>query len=249
VGKRRVSRRPRGTELPPPTQEHLHVRAVLPPGFVVSDDGTLAAVIEVSSVDLSLAGSAEIATRREQFAAFVSGLQVKTPVQFVVATVPQRCQEYRDRIKGRIERFRTLAARARRDGDEVSKQRREHMASVAETHLSLFEALLEELKPREERYLVVVWHNPFSLVDRQRELSVEKLEEGKAEVERRLATVASQLQHIGLQTRRVGTDDLVDLFYGFYHMTTSPLARATRPAILAGAVAFDEPEPHTREEE
>lgn len=241
--KKKVVRRPRGTELPPPTQDHLHVRAVIPPGFVVSDDGTIAAAVEVAPVDLALAGDAEILTRQEQFAAFVSGLQHKTPIQVVVATVPQRCQEYRDRVADRITRFRALAARAQRDNDETARERREHMASVAEAHLSLFEALLEQLRPREERYLVVVWHNPFPLVGKQRELSSEKLEEGKDEVERRLAMVASQLQHIGLQTRRVGADDLVDLFYSFYHMTTSPLARATRPAILAGAVAFADNEP------
>ena len=72
--KKKVVRRPRGTELPPPTQDHLHVRAVIPPGFVVSDDGTIAAAVEVAPVDLALAGDAEILTRQEQFAAFVSGL-------------------------------------------------------------------------------------------------------------------------------------------------------------------------------
>lgn len=214
------------------------MRAVLPSGFVVSDDGTIAAAVEVSPVDLSLAGSAEIATRQEQFAAFVSALQYKTPVQVVVATVPQRCQEYRDRVAERVERFRDLAARAQRAGDEAGRERREHMAGVAQAHLSLFELLLEEVRPREERYLVVVWHNPFPLSGKHRELSSGKLDEGKEEVERRLSTVAAQLQHIGLGTRRVEGEEMVDLFYSFYHMTTSPLARAMRPAILAGAVAF-----------
>lgn len=240
--KKKVSRRPRGTELPPPTQDHLHVRAVLPDGFVVADDGTLAAAVEVSPVDLSLAGSAEIATRREQFARFVAGLQQETPIQVVVATVPQRCEAYRDRVAARVERFEALAEASRQEGDQAARERRAHMAEVAQAHLSLFEVLLDEVRPRRERYLVLVWHNPFPVTKSRRELSGEHLEEGKKEVERRLTTVASQLEHIGLTTQRVGADDLIDLFYSFYHMTTSPLSRATRPAILASSVALGEDE-------
>ncbi|HEC35812.1 MAG TPA: hypothetical protein ENI39_04665 [Anaerolineae bacterium] len=239
--KKRIARRPRGSQLPPPTQDHLHVRAVVPPGFVISDDGTIAAAVEVSPVDLSLAGGSEIAARQEQFASFVAGLQHTTPIQVVIATVPQRCQEYRDRVAARVERFRELAEQARRTGDEAARRRREHMAEVAEAHLSLFEVLLEEIRPKEERYLVVVWRNPFPLVGKRRELSADRLEEGKREVERRLAMVAGQLEHIGLETRRASADDLVQILYSFYHMTTSPLARATRPAILAGAIAFAPP--------
>ncbi len=235
--KKKITRRPRGSQLPPPTQDHLHVRAVIPPGFVIADDGTIAAALEVAPVDLSLAGGSEIATRQEQFASFVAGLQHTTPIQVVIAAVPQRCQEYRDRVAARVERFRELAEQARRAGDESARRRREHMAEVAEAHLSLFEVLLDELRPKEERYLVVVWHNPFPLIGKRREISADKLEEGKQEVERRLAMVAGQLGHIGLETRRVSADELVQIFYNFYHMTTSPLTRATRPAILAGAIA------------
>lgn len=240
--KQQVSSRPRGTELPPSTQDHLHVRAVLPGGYVLADDGTLSAAVEVSPVDLALAGDAEIATRREQFAAFVAGLQHTTPIQVVIATTPQRCDRYRDRVKERIDRFLTLAARSRRDGDEEGYRRRAHMAEVAEAHLSLFELMLAEVKPRIERYLVVAWHNPFPLVGKQRQLSGDKLEEGKQEVDRRLSQVAAQLEHIGLTTRRMSADDLVQVFYSFYHMTTSPLARATQPAILASTVAFADAE-------
>lgn len=236
--KQNVSARPRGTELPPATQDRLHVRAVLPGGYVLADDGTLAAALEVSPVDLALAGDAEIKTRHEQFAAFIAGLQYQTPIQVVVATVPQRCERYRERVRERIDRFQALAARSRREGDEEGYRRRAHMAEVAEEHLSLFELMLEEVKPRVEQYLVVVWHNPFPLAGQRRQLSGEKLEDGKQEVDRRLAQVAAQLEHIGLETRRMDADDLVQVFYSFYHMTTSPLARATRPAILAGAVAF-----------
>jgi hypothetical protein len=238
VGKRKIRRRPRGTRLPPPTQDHLHVRAVLPPGFVLSDDGTLAAALVVAPVDLALAGGAEIATRQEQFASFVAGLGHATPVQVVVASVPQRCQAYRDRVAARVERFQDLAGQARRAGDAAGQARREHMAGVAQAHLELFELLLEEVRPRQERYLVVAWHNPFPLVGKRRELSAGKLDEGKREVERRLATLAAQLEHIGLATRRAEAEELTQILYSFYHMTTSPLARAERPAILASAVAF-----------
>lgn len=218
------------------------MRAALPGGFVLADDGTLAAALEVSPVDLSLAGDAEIMTWQEQFAAFVAGLQHTTPIQVVVATVPQRCERYRQRVRERIDRFLALAARSRRADDEEGHRRRAHMAEVAEAHLSLFELMLEEVKPRVERYLVVVWHNPFPLAGKRRQLSGEKLEDGKQEVDRRLAQIAAQLEHIGLKTRRMSEQDMLEVFYSFYHMTTSPLARATKPAILASAVAFAEGE-------
>lgn len=239
---KKVRQRPRGSDLPPPTQDHVHVRAVLNGGFILSDDGTIAAAIEVSPVDLALASDAEVTTRHEQFSRFCSGLDHNIPIQITVARVPQRCQEYRDRVAARVQRFQNLASQARDEGDEERRQRLQHMAEVALTHLSLFEVLLEEVQPRRERYLVIVWRNPFPLVKKQRQLSREKLEEGKREVERRLAMVSTQLEHIGLETQRVGSRELVQVFYSFYHMTTSPLARATRPAILAGTVAFADEE-------
>jgi hypothetical protein len=231
-----VSKSPRGLELPPPTQEHVHVRAVEPPGFLIADDGTIAGAVVVDPVDLALADAQQRRVWQEMFGRFIGGLQHKVPIQIVVGTRPQRCDEYRDRVRERISRFEALAEEARAGSRAADEQRRTHMAEIAQAHLSLFEVLLDEMRPREETYLVVVWHNPFPILKGRRQLSADKLEEGKKEVERKLGLVASGLQHIGLNVRRAEVEDLEGVVFNFYHMTTSPLARLVRPAVLVGTI-------------
>ena len=240
--KRSVSAPPRGTQLPPPTQDHLHIRAILPPGLIVADDGTIAAVLEVSPVDTALLNEEEIQTYRIRFANMIAGLDHQTPLQITIATFPHRCEEYRDRIRGRIEHYRALAEEARKGGNEDEAGRYAHLAEVAEMHLSLMETLLEHLQPREERYLVTVAYNPFPLVRHRRVLSAEGLEKGKQEVELRVARVRAAFEHMGLKARRLDEEELLAVCHSFYHMSTSPLARATPPAVLASAVILGEEE-------
>jgi len=235
-GGRGTGGEPRGVTLPPPTQEHLHLRALLSSGFLLADDGTLSAALEVLPVDLTLADEGERIMWRERFATFVTSLRYDLPVQVVVATVPHRCEEYRDRVAERADHLRGIADEARRRGDEEAYARRMHMAELAEMHLSLMEMLLESLQPREERYLVVVWHNPFPITGGKRHLSPDKLREGEKEVERRLSAVAGFLRQAGLEARRLDDEELLEMVYSFYHMTMSPLTRAERPSVLAGAV-------------
>jgi len=234
--KRSRATEPRGYELPPPTQDHLHVRGVMSPGILVADDGTLSTAAIVEPVDLSLTDMAGRQQYYELFARFLAGLPHTCPVQLVVGSLPQRCEAYRDRVKARVERYLALAEDEASLTDEARQARLLHMADVAQAHLSFFEAVLDLERPRKEVYLVVVWHNPFPVATKRRELSASKLEEASKELDRKLAQVMGGLSRMGLTARRATEDDLVDVVHAFYHMTISPLARLQRPSVLASTV-------------
>jgi hypothetical protein len=227
---------PRGYELPPPTQDHLHVRGAMSPGILVADDGTLSTAAIVEPVDLSLTDMAGRQQYYELFARFLAGLPHTCPVQIVVGSLPQRCEAYRDRVKARVERYLALAEEDEALADQARQARLLHMADVAQAHLSFFEAVLDLERPRKEVYLVVVWHNPFPVATKRRELSTSKLEEASKELDRKLAQVMGGLSRMGLVARRATQDDLVDVVHAFYHMTISPLARLQRPSVLASTV-------------
>lgn len=233
-----VSRKPRGLELPASTQDHVHVRGVEPPGFLISDDGTIAGALIVEAVDLALAGEQGASVWHEMFARFIGGLRHTTPIQIVISTKPQRCDEYRQRVYERVQRLEALADEAQAAGDRAGEARRRRLAALADAHLGFFEALLDTVRPREEEYLLVTWHNPFPILHGSRVLSQEKLEAGKQEVERKLMALADALSHIGLSVRRATAEDLTRVVFGFYHMTISPLARLERPGVLIGTLGM-----------
>lgn len=214
----------------------------MPPGVLLADDGTMAAACVVAPEDLSLT---DVEGRRfwyEVFARFLGGLTHECPIQLVMGSLPQRCEAYRDRVLARVEKYLGLAQAAADRGDEDGKWRLLHMADVAQAHVDFFEYTLELQQPREEVYLVVVYHNPFPVIGKRREVSAEKLEQGKKELDRKLAMVMGGLARAGLDVRRATEEDLVSVVHAFYHMTTSPLARLQRPGVLHSLVVGDEGE-------
>ena len=221
---------PKAAHLLPPTQEHLHVRGIVE-GVVIADDGTLARAMEVSPVDLTAMGSDEQARYRVAFGQAIAGVRFPLSVQIVIASRPQTCDEYRSKLKQRAQHLDHLAAVAEKPSE------RERLGKKAERALrwvAFIETQLGFVRPLEEQYLIVVWHNPFSLKAKRRVLTRGKFDEGKLELERRFSLVAEVMRsQADLQVRPLGDQELLAVMYRFYHWSLSPMGLGMMPRMLS----------------
>ena len=219
--------KPRGAEQLPPTQDHLHVRGIVD-GVVVSDDGTLARAMEVTAVDLSMLGEERREMHRLAFARAIASIRSPVAIQIVIASRPQTCAEYRRQLKSRAQE---MAEDAALESDSGERQRREAMALRAMRWAAFIETQLSFVRPLEEQYLIVVWHNPFPVRAKRRVLSQEKFEKGRDELARRFSLVCDVMQKADLEVKPLNDQELLAVIYRFYHWTLSPLGAGVEPRL------------------
>jgi hypothetical protein len=225
-------------KIPPPTQVHLNVRTFVSDPLVgdllVADDGTLAGVLEIEPVDLTMADPDEAAFVRSQFGQFISSIRFPDALQFVMATYPQNLKVYLDRMRDLAD-ARLKEAETLRDAnaDSARRLREERLGRRLERWLSFIQYTLAEVRPIENRYYVVVFHHPFVSLGRGQKpiLTADVFEKARSILGRKLAHVQGGLDHAGFKWRRLTADEIAEVIYFFYHPVCSPLADMTAPKL------------------
>jgi len=219
---------PKAARRLPPTQEHVHVRAVAD-GVVVCDDGTLAKALEVMPVDLPMMGSGQRERYRLMFGRAIASIRAPLAIQIVIASRPQTCQEYLKRLKERSFEMEQKATLTDEEEEPTLKARRQTMADRAMHWAAFVETQLSYVRPLEQQYLVVVWHNPFPIKAKRRVLTRERFEKGKQELARRFSLVRSVFKDADLQVRPMDGQEMLTVIHRFYHFPLSPLGRNQEP--------------------
>ena len=227
LGKGKQTIKPKASEQLPPTQEHLHVRGIVD-GVVVSDDGTLARAMEVTAVDLSMMGEGRQEMYRMAFARAIASIRDPLAIQIVIASRPQTCTEYRRHLKTRAQK---MADDAALETAVQERKRREAMADRAMRWAAFVETQLSFVRPLEEQYLIVVWHNPFPIRAKRRVLSQERFEKGREELARRFSLVKDVMNKADLEVKPLNDQELLAVIYRFYHWSLSPLGAGVEPRL------------------
>ncbi len=214
---------------PPPTQLHLNIRCFVG-DVLVARDGTLARVLEVEPVDLTMADPEEAAFVRSQFGRFISSIRFPDAVQVIMATHPQNLKAYLDRMRD-LSAARLRETEALRETDAVRSLREERLGRRLARWVAFIEFALNEVRPIENRYLLVVFHNPFVARTATRTMTVEVFDKAAAVLQRKLAHVQGELSHAGLQARELSAAEVGEIVYSFYHPVCSPLADLTPPRL------------------
>jgi len=224
-----MSNKPNAAQSAPPTQLHLNIRCFVG-DILVASDGTLAAVLEIEPVDLTMADPDEAAFVRSQFGRFVSSIRFPDALQIVMATYPQNLKAYLDRMRA-LSAQRLRDAEALRDADAAVARREARLGHRLLQWVAFIEFALKEVRPIENRYFVVVFHNPFIARTATRVLTGEVFDKAVAVLNRKLAHVQGELAHAGLQAREMKADEVAEIVYFFYHPVCSPLADQTAPRL------------------
>lgn len=195
----------------PSTQTHLPI-AEIKEGVVILKDGTLRAVILVSSLNFALKSEDEQNAIISAYVGFLNSLDF--PVQIVV-------QSRRLQIKPYLEKLR----------DTERGQTNELLRIQTADYRAFVEELVEIGQIMTKRYYVVVPYDPLnnrrkSFWSRFKEalkpgitirLREERFLARKAELDLRVRHINSGLTGMGLSTAQLDTQALIELYYSTYN--------------------------------
>jgi type IV secretory pathway VirB4 component len=195
----------------PSAQAHLPI-AEIKDGVVILKDGTLRAVILVSSLNFALKSEDEQNAIISAYVGFLNSLDF--PVQIVV-------QSRRLQIKPYIEKIRTIER----------GQTNELLRIQTADYRAFVEELVEIGQIMTKRYYVVVPYDPLNnrrknFWSRFKEalkpgitirLRDERFQARKAELDLRLRHISSGLSGMGLTTVQLDTQALIELYYSTYN--------------------------------
>ena len=197
------------------TQQYLDI-AEIRDDIIVMRDGTIRAIILVSSINFALKSEDE---QNAIISAYVSFLNnIDFPLQIVVQSRELNIDDYIDSLK-----------------QKEKEQTNELLKIQTAEYIQYIQELISISKIMSKRFYVTVSYNPISdkhknffssLLDIFRTATLIKMKEDKLlhykrELERRVDNIISGLGSIGLNSRQLDTESLIELFYNTYNPQTS----------------------------
>ncbi len=197
------------------TQQYLDI-AEIKEDTVIMRDGTLRAVLLISSINFALKSEDE---QNAIISAYVSFLNnIDFPLQIVIQSRELNIDSY----------IETLKQKAKEQTNELLKiQTSEYMQYISE--------LISMSKIMNKRFYIVIPYNPMS--DKQKHffsrffdifkpgvlirMKAEKFKRRRLELTRRVDNIMSGLGSIGLNAVQLDTQSLIELYYNSYNPSTS----------------------------
>jgi ABC-type multidrug transport system ATPase subunit len=197
------------------TQQYLEI-SELKDNVVVMRDGTLRAVLSVDSINFSLKSEDE---QNAIIYAYISFLNnISTPVQIVVQSRDLKIENYleflKEKEKGQTNRLLKL---------QISE------------YIEYVKELVSIGKIMNKKFFVIIPYSPFSdkrkgffsqLSEVFKPAQILKLKESKflkykESLMRRVASIQSSLSSMGVESRQLNTQELIELYYDSYNPDTS----------------------------
>lgn len=209
----------------PATQRYLDIQEVRD-DLVVLKDGTVRAVILVSSINFALKSTDEQQAVVQAYMQFLNGLDY--PLQVVIQSRKMKIEEY--------------VARMRQASTELKN---ELLRTQMEDYINFIQELVAGNEIMSKRFYVIVPYNPFTnkkknFWSRAAEvlspgsrirLSEKQFSERQHELEQRVSQALGSLNSMGLTGARLDTQSLIELYYNSYNPVLSqsqPLADASK---------------------
>lgn len=190
-----------------PTQQFVPVQEVRD-GIVVMKDGTLAMVVLVSSINLSLKSADEQQATLMQFQSFLNTLDF--PVQIVIQSRRYDIRPY----------ILTLQNRLREQTESLLQvQTREYIQFI--------QSFTDQVNIMRKSFFVAIPYTP-PIISQQKGLSkvfsflnktpvntagVTDFEEQRTQLEERVSVVEQGLTRTGLRVAQLGTEEVIELLY------------------------------------
>jgi type IV secretory pathway VirB4 component len=205
-----------------PTQAFLKI-AEIRQDTVIMADGTLRAVLAVSSTNFDLKSQEEQNALIYNYQRFLNSLEY--PLQILM-------QSRKMDISGYLESLKVI----------VSKQTNELLRMQTSEYIDFIDRLVESANVMNKNFYVVVQYNQsiapvaggfFSKLlqgaqVRQISEREENFSKHRVQLDERTVSVASNLSSIGLRVVRLNTDQLIELMYNSYNFSVGPAIDASQ---------------------
>ncbi|HEX3081681.1 MAG TPA: hypothetical protein VHQ86_00335 [Candidatus Saccharimonadia bacterium] len=218
------------------TQNTLLI-AEIKDGVVIMKDGSLRGVILGSAINFDLMSQSEQEAVESAYQGFINSLHFQ--VQIVIRSQKIDISSY-------LERLESMR----------SEQPNQLLATLMEDYLGNIRALVDEVNIMDKQFYVVVPYFPElsikkagTILDKFKEafaptpvitVSEEDFHKYKQELSQRMALVANGMSQMGIRALALGTQELVDLYYGWYNPDTAAnqklidTAQLATPAVTKG---------------
>jgi hypothetical protein len=196
----------------PPTQRYLDI-AEIREDVVIMKDGTLRAVLLVSSINFALKSEDEQQATVQGYMQFLNGLE--HPLQVVIQSRRMNIDGYMEQLKKQEETIHN---------ELLKTQIRDYMSFVAE--------LVDLGEIMQKQFFVIVPLDPAQTGGRKNflarvqssisparllKLNSKQFTDRKATLTQRVANVSAGLQSMGLQVALLDTQSLIELYYTCYN--------------------------------
>jgi hypothetical protein len=197
----------------PPTQRYLDI-AEIREDVVVMKDGTLRAVLLVSSINFALKSEDEQQATVQGYMQFLNSLE--HPIQVVIQSRRMNIDAYMGKLKEQEETIHN---------ELLKTQIRDYMSFVKE--------LVELGEIMQKQFFVVIPFDPGETNEKKKgfmsrlssslspakilKLNAKQFEDRKQSLAQRIANVSGGLQSMGLQVARLDTQSLIELYYTCYN--------------------------------
>ncbi|MEK7227953.1 MAG: TraC family protein [Patescibacteria group bacterium] len=190
-----------------PTQQFVPVKEVRD-GVVVLKDGTLATVVLVSSINLSLKSYDEQRATLSQFQSFLNTLDF--PIQIVIQSRRYDVRPYILSLENRL------------------KVQSEPLLRVqTQEYIQFIRSFTEQVNVMRKSFFVVVPYNPpvlnqggglsklFSFFGKKQSVAdiTADFEEERTQLEQRVSVIEQGLSRLGLRVAQLGTQEVIELLY------------------------------------
>ncbi len=197
------------------TQQYLDILEIKD-DVVVMRDGTIRAVLLVSSINFALKSEDEQNAIISSYISFLNN--ISTPIQIVIQSRDLNVDNYIEYLKGK----------------ERSQTNRLLKAQTAE-YIEYIKELVSIGKIMNKKFFVVVPYSPFSdkhksfmsqFSETFKPASILRLKEAKfakykENLSRRVDSVSSALMSLGVDVKQMKTQELIELYYNSYNPETS----------------------------
>lgn len=217
------------------TQAYLDIAAVKD-GVVVLKNGGLRAIVMVTSVNFALKSPAEQEDIVLRYQGFLNALAF--PLQIIMQSRKLDLTNYLARLRERGE-------------SETNEQIRLQTTS----YVAFMEKLLTVANIMDKRFLVVISFDPPSLASRSffdrllnptrqvtLTMSDKEFTEFKTQLDERVGVISSGLASMGLKVGRLGTKELIELYYATYNPEEAVKERLVDVTQLQQQFIGDEPQ-------
>lgn len=205
-----------GPKITRPSTLHYLDIAGIRQDTVIMKDGSLRAVILVSSINFALKNEDEQSSIVSAYVSFLNNINF--PLQIVIQSRELNIENYLNNL-----------------GQKEKEQTNELLKMQIKEYISYIKELISLSKIMNKRFYVVVPYNPLSdkkkgflprLTETFSPASLIKMKEDnfknlRQELQRRLDNVTSGLDSIGLNTIELDTQSLIELYYNTYNPVTS----------------------------
>ncbi len=185
---------------------------------VVVDDGTMRAIIGVSSTNFDLKSQDEQNSIIFNFQRFLNSLNF--PIQILMQSRKMEIGGYLDKLKRLAEKQTNELLRVQTGEYVEFISRLIDNASIMNKNFYVIVPLGESIFPAASGFLSNIFANGKSKEIAQK---IENFEKQKEKLDIRVSDIMSNLSGIGIRAQRLKTEEIIQLYYNSYNFDAGPL--------------------------